>query len=108
MFSTQPVLENYKLSPMEPVAYKARDGMELHGYLTLPYGVEPRNLPAVLLVHGGPWSRDSWGLNPLAQWFANRGYAVLQINFRGSTGYGKEYINAGDRQWASKMHDEPA
>lgn len=106
LFSTQPVLENYKLSPMEPVAYKARDGMELHGYLTLPYGIEPHNLPAVLLVHGGPWSRDSWGLNPLAQWLANRGYAVLQINYRGSTGYGKEYINAGDRQWASKMHDD--
>lgn len=106
LFSTQPNLEGYHLSPMQPITYKARDGMVLHGYLTLPFGLEARNLPAVLLVHGGPWSRDSWGLNPLAQWLANRGYAVLQMNFRGSTGYGKAYLNAGDREWGSKMHDD--
>lgn len=106
LFSTQPALERYQLSPMQPIHFQARDGMTLHGYLTLPYGIEPRNLPTVLLVHGGPWSRDSWGLQPLVQWLANRGYAVLQINFRGSTGYGKAYLNSGNREWANKMHDD--
>ena len=106
LFSTQPTLEQYPLSPMKPIKYQARDGMTLHGYLTLPYGLEPRNLPTVLLVHGGPWTRDSWGLNSLAQWLSNRGYAVLQINYRGSTGYGKAYLNAGDREWANKMHHD--
>ena len=84
LFSTQPILEKYQLSPMKPIAFKARDGMTLHGYVTLPEGLKPSDLPAVLLVHGGPWARDSWGSNPLVQWLANRGYAVLQINFRGS------------------------
>lgn len=106
LFSTQPALERYDLSPMQPITFQARDGMTLHGYLTLPLGVEPRHLPTVLLVHGGPWSRDSWGLHPSVQWLANRGYAVLQINFRGSTGYGKAYLNAGNREWANKMHDD--
>jgi len=106
LFSTQPDLERYQLSPMEPISFQARDGMTLHGYLTLPSGVEPRNLPTVLLVHGGPWARDSWGLQPMVQWLANRGYAVLQVNFRGSTGYGKTYLNAGNREWANKMHDD--
>ncbi|MFI0434462.1 MAG: S9 family peptidase [Parachlamydiaceae bacterium] len=105
LFSTQPDLERYTLSPMEPITFQSRDGMILHGYLTLPQGGE-RNLPAVLLVHGGPWARDSWGLQPMVQWLANRGYAVLQINFRGSTGYGKAYLNAGNREWAGKMHDD--
>lgn len=106
LFTTQPKLENYQLSPMEPITIKARDGLTLHGYLTLPAGMEARNLPTVLLVHGGPWVRDSWGLSPLVQWLANRGYAVLQINYRGSTGYGKAFLNAGDREWANKMHDD--
>lgn len=106
LFSTQPKLERYQLSPMQPIRFDARDGLKLHGYLTLPHGVEPRNLPTILLVHGGPWSRDSWGLQPMVQWLANRGYAVLQINFRGSTGYGKNYLNAGDREWAGKMHND--
>lgn len=106
LFSTQPTLERYQLSSMQPITYNARDGMQLHGYLTLPYGLEHRNLPTILLVHGGPWARDSWGLNSLAQWLSNRGYAVMQINFRGSTGYGKAYLNAGDREWASKMHED--
>lgn len=106
LFSTQPKLERYQLSAMQPIRFQARDGLTLHGYLTLPYGVEPRNLPTVLLVHGGPWSRDSWGLQPMVQWLANRGYAVLQVNFRGSTGYGKSYLNAGNREWASKMHND--
>lgn len=106
LFSTQPSLERFQLSPMQPISFQARDGMTLHGYLTLPFGKEPRNLATVLLVHGGPWSRDSWGLQPMGQWLANRGYAVLQINFRGSTGYGKAYLNAGNREWAGKMHDD--
>ena len=106
LFSPQPALEHYQLSPMEPISFQARDDMTLHGYLTLPKGLEPRNLPTVLLVHGGPWGRDSWGLHPLVQWLANRGYAVLQINFRGSTGYGKAYLNAGNREWAGKMHTD--
>lgn len=106
LFSNNSKLEKYKLAKMQPISFKARDGMTIYGYLTLPVGVQPRNLPMVLLVHGGPWSRDTWGYNPMVQWLANRGYAVLQVNFRGSTGYGKAYLNAGDREWAGKMHDD--
>src|SRR3990172_315092 len=80
--------------------------MTIYGYLTLPVGLEPRNLPMVLSVHGGPWGRDMWGLENEVQWLANRGYAVLQINFRGSWGYGKAYLNAGDREMGGKMHDD--
>jgi dipeptidyl aminopeptidase/acylaminoacyl peptidase len=80
--------------------------MTIYGYLTLPVGLEPKNLPTALFVHGGPWGRDTWGFSSFVQWLANRGYAVLQINFRGSTGYGKAYLNAGDRQWAGTMHDD--
>jgi dipeptidyl aminopeptidase/acylaminoacyl peptidase len=104
LFSSRPSLEKFKLARMQPVSFQARDGMTIYGYLTLPAGVEPKNLPLVLLVHGGPWARDEWGLDSYAQWLANRGYGVLQINFRGSTGYGKAYLNAGDREWAGKMH----
>lgn len=106
LFSNQPALEKYTLAKVQPVSFKARDGMELYGYLTLPVGVAPKNLPMVMFVHGGPWARDAWGYNPYVQWLANRGYAVLQVNFRGSTGYGKNYINAGNREWAGKMHDD--
>jgi dipeptidyl aminopeptidase/acylaminoacyl peptidase len=91
---------------MRPISFPARDGMTIYGYLTLPVGIEPKRLPMVLLVHGGPWARDVWGFNPTVQWLANRGYAVLQVNFRGSTGYGKAYLNAGDREWAGKMHTD--
>jgi dipeptidyl aminopeptidase/acylaminoacyl peptidase len=104
LFSNRPGLEQYKLAKMQPISFPARDGMTIHGYLTLPIGPEPKNLPMVLNVHGGPWGRDTWGLDNEAQWLANRGYAVLQINFRGSTGYGKAFVNAGDREWAGKMH----
>jgi dipeptidyl aminopeptidase/acylaminoacyl peptidase len=72
----------------------------------LPVGVEPKNLPLVLNVHGGPWGRDNWGFDPQAQWLANRGYAVLEVNFRGSAGFGKKFLHAGDREWAGKMHDD--
>ena len=106
LFSNRPALESHRLAKMQPVSFEARDGMRIHGYLTLPVGLEPEDLPPVLYVHGGPWGRDVWGLDNDAQWLANRGYAVLQINFRGSTGYGKDYLNAGDRQWAAKMHDD--
>jgi dipeptidyl aminopeptidase/acylaminoacyl peptidase len=106
MFSTQPDLEKFKLSEMTPVSYQARDGMKLHGYLSLPVGKEAKNLPLILFVHGGPTMRDSWGLNTTVQWFTNRGYAVLQINYRGSTGYGKQYLNAGNREWGAKMQTD--
>jgi dipeptidyl aminopeptidase/acylaminoacyl peptidase len=106
LFATRPALERYTLAPMTPIAYAARDGRTIHGYLTLPAGVPPTRLPAVLLVHGGPWARDLWGYNGTVQWLANRGYAVLQTNFRGSTGYGKAHLNAGDREWAGAMHTD--
>ncbi|MHC9541175.1 MAG: prolyl oligopeptidase family serine peptidase [Vulcanimicrobiota bacterium] len=106
LFSCRPNLEKYTFSPMEPISFKSRDGLTIHGYLTLPAGLPPHNLPTVLDVHGGPWGRDAWGFNREVQWLANRGYAVLQLNFRGSTGYGKSFKNAGNREWAAKMHDD--
>jgi len=106
LFSNRPQLEKYKLSSMKPIEFTARDGMKLYGYLTTPAGMVANGLPMVEFVHGGPWSRDEWGYSRYAQWLANRGYAVLQINFRGSTGYGKQYVNAGDRQWAGTMHTD--
>jgi len=106
LFSNQPKLAGLQLASMQPISYQARDGLTIHGYLTTPVGIAALNLPTVLLVHGGPWARDIWGYDPEAQWLANRGYAVLQVNFRGSTGYGKDFVNAGNREWASKMHDD--
>lgn len=106
LFTHRPKLEQFQLAKMQPISFKARDGMTIYGYLTLPTGVEPKNLPLILDVHGGPWGRDVWGWNREVQWLANRGYAVLQVNFRGSTGYGKDYLNAGNREWAGKMHTD--
>jgi dipeptidyl aminopeptidase/acylaminoacyl peptidase len=106
LFSNRPQLEKYRLSSMKPIEFAARDGMTLYGYVTTPADMEPKGLPVVVFVHGGPWGRDQWGYDPYAQWLSNRGYAVLQINFRGSTGYGKKYVNAGDRQWAGAMHTD--
>ncbi len=106
LFFHKPMLAEYNLASMEPVQFTARDGLVVHGYITFPPGVERENLPMVLNVHGGPWYRDSWGYNPEAQWFANRGYICLQVNFRGSRGYGKDFLNAGDREWGGKMHDD--
>jgi dipeptidyl aminopeptidase/acylaminoacyl peptidase len=106
LFSNQPKLEGLSLAQMKPISYQSRDGLTIHGYLTTPVGIDAKNLPTVLLVHGGPWSRDTWGYNPVVQWLANRGYAVLQVNFRGSTGYGKQFLNAGNREWAGKMHND--
>ena len=94
------------LAPMKAVKYPSSDGLEVPAYLTLPKGVDAKNLPAVIVPHGGPWYRDSWGYNAFAQFLANRGYAVLQPNFRGSTGYGKKFIDAGNKQWGDKMQDD--
>lgn len=106
LFAHRPDLLQYTLARMEPFTLAARDGLTLHGYVTFPPGQPRRDLPAVLLVHGGPWARDSWGYQPEPQWLANRGYAVVQVNFRGSAGYGKDFLNAGNRQWAAAMHDD--
>jgi dipeptidyl aminopeptidase/acylaminoacyl peptidase len=106
LFEHQPALSQYELAKMEPFSYTARDGLTIHGYLTFPPGGGRQNLPAVLNVHGGPWARDQWGYNPEAQWLANRGYLCVQVNFRGSTGYGKDFVNAGDKEWGAKMHTD--
>ena len=113
LFTNRKALENAKLPNMNPVVIDARDGLKLVSYLTLPVGTETSDKlrpdkpqPMVLLVHGGPWGRDVWRYHPLHQWLANRGYAVLSVNFRGSTGFGKSFVNAGDLQWGRKMHDD--
>jgi dipeptidyl aminopeptidase/acylaminoacyl peptidase len=94
------------LAPMKAVSYKSSDGLDVPAYLTLPKGVAAKNLPVILFPHGGPWARDSWGYNSFAQFLANRGYAVLQPNFRGSTGYGKKFLSAGNKEWGQKMQDD--
>jgi dipeptidyl aminopeptidase/acylaminoacyl peptidase len=106
LFEARPALSSYTLAAMEPFSFTARDGLEIHGYVTFPPGQGRSSLPAVLDVHGGPQVRDSWGYNPEAQWFANRGYLCVQVNYRGSTGYGKAFVAAGDREWGGKMHDD--
>ena len=113
LFTNRKDLEGLPLVKMHPVVITARDGLKLVCYLSLPKGTDPDEdgrpnapLPMILDVHGGPWSRDSWGYNSEAQWHANRGYAVLSVNFRGSTGFGKEFVNAGNKEWAGKMHDD--
>jgi dipeptidyl aminopeptidase/acylaminoacyl peptidase len=113
LFSVKPELDRAPLVKMHPVVIESRDGLELVSYLSLPLTADPQGtgtpskpLPMVLLVHGGPWARDNWGLDPLHQLLANRGYAVLSVNFRGSQGFGKGFINAGDKQWGKKMHED--
>jgi dipeptidyl aminopeptidase/acylaminoacyl peptidase len=106
LFSAQPRLDGLALAEMQPVIIPTRDGLKMNSYLTLPPGVPAKNLPMVLFPHGGPWSRDKWGYNSRVQWLANRGYVVLQPNFRGSTGYGKNFLKAGFKQWGRKMHDD--
>ncbi len=100
-----PWLEEGDLAEMTPITYQARDGLTIHGYLTLPQG-GGKNLPLVVNPHGGPWARDAWGYNAEVQFLANRGYAVLQMNFRGSTGYGRAFWEAGFKQWGKKMQDD--
>ncbi len=101
-----PWLREAELADMQPVQYQARDGLTIHGYLTLPPGADPKNLAVVVNPHGGPWLRDHWGFNPQVQFLANRGLAVLQLNYRGSTGYGKSFWHAGFKQWGRKMQDD--
>ena len=106
LFRGFPDLDPAALAPRTPVSFPARDGLPLHGYLTLPLGREPRDLPLVLVVHGGPWTNDEWHYDPEAQFLANRGYAVLQVNFRGSTGYGRRHLTAAIGEFAGAMHDD--
>ena len=113
LFSNRAALENLPLAKMFPVIIKSRDGLDLVSYLTLPIESNPddsphpvKPLPLILYVHGGPWARDSWGYNAIHQWLANRGYAVLSVNYRGSDGFGKAFLNAGNLEWAGKMHDD--
>ncbi|MFN7967203.1 MAG: S9 family peptidase [Acidobacteriota bacterium] len=107
LFVNQPELLEYTLAPMEPLTIASRDGMTLPAYLTRPLDAGPGPYPMVLYVHGGPWARDTWGYDPSSQWLANRGYAVLKVNYRGSTGFGKQFINAGNYQWGvgTMQHD---
>ncbi len=106
-YRPRPDLPTEYLAEMIPMRYTARDGLEIPAYLTIPQGVEPENLAVIVLPHGGPWARDTWGYRSQAQFFANRGYAVFQPNFRGSTGYGKEFLNAGNKEWGTgyMQHD---
>lgn len=106
LFRPYPHLDPADLAPMEAVEFTARDGLPLHGFRTLPLGPAPEKLPLVLVVHGGPWFHDTWGYSPQAQFLANRGYAVLQVNFRGSTGYGKRHTVAGIGEFAGAMQDD--
>lgn len=101
-----PWLHEGEMVDVKPVKYQSRDGLTIHGYLILPQGVEPKNLPVVINPHGGPWARDHWGFNPEVQFLANRGLAVLQMNFRGSTGYGKAFWQAGFKEWGRKMQND--
>ena len=107
LYDSWPGVPGEYLAEMQPIRYAARDGVEIPAYLTLPQGLNPENLPTIMLPHGGPWGRDFWGYSILAQFLANRGYAVLQPNFRGSAGYGKAFINAGNGEWGTGVmqHD---
>ncbi len=106
LFDSRPELSRFELARMEPFSFTSRDGLTVHGYATFPPGGGRSGLPTVLDVHGGPQVRDMWGWDPEAQWLANRGYLCIQVNYRGSTGYGKAFVNAGDREWGAKMHDD--
>ena len=101
-----PWLEPKELAPMRPIVFQSRDGLLIYGYLTLPVGVEPQDLPTVILPHGGPWARDTWGFRPDVQFLANRGYAVLQINFRGSTGFGRKFWEMSFKEWGQTMQND--
>jgi dipeptidyl aminopeptidase/acylaminoacyl peptidase len=105
-YKTRERLPRQHLAAMKPIRYPSSDGLEIPAFLTLPRGVAAKNLPLIVVPHGGPWARDFWGFNGLAQFLANRGYAVLLPNFRASTGYGKKFLNAGNKQWGDKMQDD--
>lgn len=102
----RPWINEEHMAEMKPITYTSRDGLTIHGYLTLPVGREPKNLPVIINPHGGPWARDEWGFNSQVQWMANRGYAVLQMNFRGSTGYGRAFWEKSFKQWGKTMQDD--
>ncbi len=113
LFEQRPALAKAPLVPMQSLELKARDGLTLVSYLSLPPGADTNGdgrpekpVPMVLNVHGGPWGRDTYGFDNEHQWLANRGYAVLSVNFRASTGFGKNFVNAGNREWGAKMHDD--
>jgi dipeptidyl aminopeptidase/acylaminoacyl peptidase len=106
LLEVSPWLNEEYMAEMRPIKYKSRDGLTIHGYLTLPKGIEPKNLPVVVNPHGGPWARDNWGFNPEVQFLANRGYAILRMNFRGSTGYGREFWESSFKQWGKSMQDD--
>ena len=106
LYQSREKLPRASLSPMRPIRYKSSDGLEIPAYLTTPKGLGEKNLPLLVIPHGGPWGRDGWGYNPWAQFWANRGYAVLEPNFRASTGYGKKFLDAGNLQWGDKMQDD--
>ena len=101
-----PWIDENHMADIKPIQYRARDGKIIHGYLTLPKGVDAKNLPVVVNPHGGPWARDNWGFNPEVQFLANRGFAVLQMNFRGSTGYGKAFWESSFKQWGLTMQND--
>lgn len=104
-----PWIKEDEMVPMNPITYTSRDGLTIEGYLTLPKGYTmetAKNLPVVVNPHGGPWARDTWGYNPEVQFLAERGYAVLQMNFRGSTGYGRKFTELGYKQWGQTMQDD--
>lgn len=105
-FKVREKLPRESLAEMKAVSYKSSDGLLIPAYLTLPKGIPAKNLPVIIFPHGGPWGRDTWGYNRYAQFFANRGYAVLSMNFRGSTGYGKKFLDAGNNEWGRKMQDD--
>ena len=106
LFTHRPELQKFKLASQKSFCFIARDGLKINGYFTAPIDRDLHDLPTVILVHGGPWTRDTWGFDPVAQWLANRGFLCLQINFRGSVGYGKNLLNAGNREWGRKMHED--
>ena len=105
-YKSRPKMPIQDLSPMRAISYKSSDGLVIPAYLTLPKGIPAKNLPLIVNPHGGPWARDGWGYDSYAQFLANRGYAVLQSNFRSSTGFGKKFLNAGNKQWGDLMQDD--
>lgn len=106
LIEVSPWLNEDHMAAMKPISYESRDGLTINGYLTVPVGVKAENLPVVIHPHGGPWARDNWGFNSTVQFLANRGYAVLQMNFRGSTGYGREFWEISFKEWGKKMQDD--
>ena len=106
LFNISPWLKESEMASMKPISYTSKDGLDIHGYLMLPNGEKTNDLPLIVIPHGGPWTRDVWRFSPIAQFLANRGYAILQMNFRGSSGYGRKFLEMGYKQWGLKMQDD--